>query len=299
MHRNVNTIIDQEICTGCGLCVKVCPSDTISMVGGKAAVTGTESLNCGHCQEVCPVDAIRVTTLEQLEFVNFAADNSWLKPGTSDTAQLVRLMGSRRSCRNFKDKPVERSLLEDLVKIGTTAPSGSNWQEWTFTILPERKDVEAFGDQVMGFYKKLNKMANNAPLRNLLKLIGQPALSTYYEAYAEKTAEAIAGWTSREHDSLFHGAPAAIAVGASANSACPAEDALLATQNILLGAHSLGLGTCLIGFAVEAMKRDKKIINSLGAANGENCYAVIAIGWPDEQYQQVAYREPITPRYPK
>ncbi len=50
-------------------------------------------------------------------------------------------------------------------------------------------------------------------------------------------------------DLLFHGAPAAIIVASKEEASCPSEDSLLATQNILLGAHSLGLGTCLVGFA--------------------------------------------------
>ena len=59
MERNVNTIIDSEKCIGCGKCVRVCPAETISMVDGKAAITGNYSnklralrtgLSCGCCQ---------------------------------------------------------------------------------------------------------------------------------------------------------------------------------------------------------------------------------------------------------
>ncbi|MEZ4578721.1 MAG: nitroreductase family protein [Desulfobacterales bacterium] len=39
----------------------------------------------------------------------------------------------RRSCRNYKETPVPASVLEDLVRIGITAPSGTNSQMWTFT----------------------------------------------------------------------------------------------------------------------------------------------------------------------
>jgi ferredoxin len=40
MNRTVTTIIDPQLCIGCGACVKVCPSDTISLLGGKAVLTG-------------------------------------------------------------------------------------------------------------------------------------------------------------------------------------------------------------------------------------------------------------------
>ena len=76
------------------------------------------------------------------------------------------------------------------------------------------------------------------------------------------------------------------------------EDALLASQNILLGAHSLGLGSCIIGFAVEAIKRDRQIRKLLQIPNYESVYAVIALGYPAEKYQRTGLRKKIVPRYP-
>jgi ferredoxin len=96
------------------------------MQDGTARVTGDRSLQCGHCVAVCPVDAVRVETIDEksLSFNSFDLQNDWLPHGQSDTAQLVQLMASRRSCRNYSEQTVDRSVLEDLVKIGTTAPSG-------------------------------------------------------------------------------------------------------------------------------------------------------------------------------
>ena len=97
-------------------------------------------------------------------------------------------------------------------------------------------------------------------------------------------------------DLLFHGAPAVILVASKISASCPAEDALLATQNILLGAHSLGLGTCLVGFVVSAMNRDRKICDFVKLPEDESVYAVIAIGYPDERYIYVAGRDNFTYR---
>ena len=94
IDRQVTTIIDQEKCNGCELCVKVCPSETISMQDGKAHVTGDQSLQCGHCVAVCPVDAVRVDGIDDrsLSFNTFDLKNRCLPPGDFDTAHLVHLM---------------------------------------------------------------------------------------------------------------------------------------------------------------------------------------------------------------
>jgi nitroreductase len=51
---------------------------------------------------------------------------------------------------------------------------------------------------------------------------------------------------------------------------------LLAAQHMLLGAHALGLGTCLIGFAVSAMAHEPRLKDFLGIHRSESIYAVIA-----------------------
>jgi nitroreductase len=231
------------------------------------------------------------------QFKTFSPERKWLPPGNYDTSLLVQLMASRRSCRHFTDRPVERAVLEDLMKIGITAPSGTNSQAWTFTLLPKRQAVVAFAGRVASFFGRLNTTAEKTLLRVFLRLVGKGELDAYYRGYYRKVKEALAEWYGSGKDQLFHGSTAAILIGSKPGASCPAEDALLATQNILLGAHSMGLGSCLIGYAVAAMKKDPSIQRSLGIPAEEEIHAVIALGYPDEVYQRVAGRKNVTPRY--
>ena len=291
--------IDRDLCSGCGLCVTVCPTGTISLIEGKAAVSGEESISCGHCESVCPQEAIRVIAIdeEMSRYKTFTMEKQWLPPGKYNTSVLVQLMASRRSCRCFTNQPVERAMLEDLVKIGITAPSGTNSQSWTFTILPTRKAVTSFAEHIASFFGRLNTASEKTMLRLFLKLIGKGELDAYYRGYYQKVKEALKEWRGSGKDRLFHGSTAAILVGSKPGASCPAEDALLATQNILLAAHSMGLGSCLIGYAVTAMKKDPSIRQSIGIPSEEGIHAVIALGYPDEVYQRVAGRKKVTPRY--
>ena len=293
MNNEITTEIDGRLCTGCGLCVRVCPADTLSLREGKAVVSGRRSLACGHCAAICPAGAVRVRALddEAARFETLRVDFQALAPGEYDPAMLVQLMRSRRSCRNYRQRPVAKALLTDLVRAGITAPSGTNSQQWTFTLLDRREQVIALGNRVGLFFEKLNRLAANPLARFYSRLFGNDALGRYHRRYSRTTAMALRVWREEGRDRLFHGAPAAILVGSRPGASCPLEDALLATQNILLAAHALGLGSCLIGFAVEAMKRDRTIQQELGIPGEEAVYAVIALGYPDEHYLRGAGRK--------
>lgn len=295
MHEQV--IIDQQKCTGCGLCEAICPYRVISVKDGAAKHSGEVCFLCDHCRAVCPEGAIM--TLGQspsLGLVTMLENPEVVLPGTSNSSELVALMRSRRSCRKYQEATVPLAMLLDLVKIGTTAPSGTNDQGWNFVILPGREDVLALGSLVSRYYRKLNRMAANPLLRGVVKIFAGDSLGRYYRNYYISVAEALRQWDEEGRDMLFHGATATILVTSRKAVSCPAEDALLATQNILLAAHAMGLGSCLIGFAVEAIRRDKLMQQKMEIPEDEEIYSVIALGFPDIAYLRHAGRKVVEPR---
>lgn len=275
----------------------ICPYRAIDVLDGMAEYILEDCFLCGHCQAVCPENAVRLHALAlNLELVTIEEKETTIPPGTTDPAELISLMRSRRSCRKYLNKAVDLAMLEDLVKIGTTAPSGTNSQSWNFCILPKVDDLHVLGEMVADYYRKLNQLAENAFLRFIMKMIGRDSLGQYYRRYYDSVADALDEWDAKGTDRLFHGAVAAILVTGKKDASCPAEDALLATQNILLAAHTMGLGSCLIGFVVEAMRRESKIRQQLGINDDEEIYSVIALGYPAVNYLRPANRKPVVPR---
>ena len=64
-------------CIGCNLCVQVCPSTAIQLLGRGTASEITYHLDrcifCGECVDVCPTHAIAVTAEYELAFFNRTA----------------------------------------------------------------------------------------------------------------------------------------------------------------------------------------------------------------------------------
>lgn len=289
--------IDKELCSRCGLCAKVCPHKLFEVGEDDVLVTADGCMACGHCRAVCPVSAVEVKDVEEvLGFQTFPERTKNIAPGDFETDRLVQLMRSRRSCRNYRKEVVDIAILEDLVKIGTTAPSGTNSQSWQYTLLPQRKDVKFLGELTADYYRELNNQARNPVYRLMAKIFAGDALGNYYRGYYDSVQEALRQWDEEQVDRLFHGAAAAILVTGETTASCPAEDALLASQNILLAAHAMGLGSCLIGFVVEAVRRSQKMKRALNLGPTTRLYSVIALGYPAIAYQHAAGRRRVQPQ---
>jgi len=60
--KNVVTLeYDEDKCTGCGICVDVCPHAVFRMENRKAILLDKDlCMECGACQKNCPFSAISV-----------------------------------------------------------------------------------------------------------------------------------------------------------------------------------------------------------------------------------------------
>jgi len=52
--------INQDMCTGCRLCIRECPVSAIKLnTDGFPEIDEAECVRCGRCHDVCPRDAVR------------------------------------------------------------------------------------------------------------------------------------------------------------------------------------------------------------------------------------------------
>jgi NAD-dependent dihydropyrimidine dehydrogenase PreA subunit len=53
--------LDGDLCTGCGMCVEVCPHAVFRLEGGHAFVDDRDAcIECGACQTNCEAGALQV-----------------------------------------------------------------------------------------------------------------------------------------------------------------------------------------------------------------------------------------------
>ncbi len=54
-------IIDVEECSGCGICIDVCPNGVLDLANDVAVVANEDECDgCGTCAEECPMGCIEI-----------------------------------------------------------------------------------------------------------------------------------------------------------------------------------------------------------------------------------------------
>ncbi|NPV02406.1 MAG: 4Fe-4S binding protein [Brevinematales bacterium] len=63
LKNGESLVIDGNKCTGCGICIDVCPHSVLEITEGKAMIIDKNyCMECGACRLNCPADAIAVNS---------------------------------------------------------------------------------------------------------------------------------------------------------------------------------------------------------------------------------------------
>ena len=291
---NCTPEFDSSRCTLCGRCVAVCPKDVLEINDNRVVVINDDCMLCSHCYAVCVPGAVSFPwQLKQVKFSSFKYREKILSPKDHSPAELVNIFRSRRSIRKYRQEPVDDDAVRDLIEFAVTAPSGSNCQDWEFAVVNGREKVWDFAQQVKSFFIKINRLAGSRVVRALSVPFMGRRLINYYNDHYETVKRAI---TEGEQgiDRLFHGAPCVIVIHSGMEGSTPVEDGTYSAYNICMLAHYMGLGTCLIGFAVEAINRSVELKNYLDIYEKNRVHAVIALGRPDVKFAKQSLRKDYT-----
>ena len=186
---------------------------------------------------------------------------------------LLKIIKTRRSIRRYKEKDVPDELLENIIEAGRWSPSGDNGQPWRFIIVrnPETK-------------KALGKIAAEGSGRRFTAEYFTGRMQERFEGLKDpdKKDKAYEKLTSGEVSSFLANAPVIIIVCAKLDVWDVPYDSAMATQNMVLMAHALGLGSCVVVAPVSDMRDDIKVMKLLKIPHGYKVIAPLAVGYPDE-----------------
>ena len=162
------------------------------------------------------------------------------------TNEVIETIMARRSIRKYKQTPVGRDTLELIMKCGINAPNGQNKQSWEVRIVDDPAVMEELKEAIA-------------------------------KGHPDMPANAVKG--------CFRDAPVVLFIARDPSYPFSAYDCGLLSENVMLSAWSLGVGSICLGMPVRMMADNeacKPYIEKLGFSEGYEFCLCIGLGYADE-----------------
>ncbi len=272
--------IDEALCTECGCCVSICPSLCIRMKDGKPVVGSDGMLSClacGHCMAVCPSGAIRVTGR------GMAGEDVRPLPPSSARANadaLEGLLQARRSIRRYEDRPVERSIIDRLLAMASTAPMGFPPSPVGVVVINGTERVQELAKDLTVAFRKWLFLGTPVGSVMLRLMMDKPSVNMMRN-FVLPVARAIIESRKENRDLLFYDAPCVILFH------YPMKDTIdptIACSFATLAAETLGLGSCIIGTVPPALQGDRKLKSKWGIPEKNFASIAMTLGYPSIKF---------------
>lgn len=172
--------------------------------------------------------------------------------GSSKDEVVMETIMTRRSIRDYKEEPVCREAMAEILKCGIYAPSALNMQPWAIRVV----DNKEFLDGVTAIAVAQNpNLAEQPNFRN-----------------------------------FFRNAPTVAFIACPIESYSGEFDCGLLSENMMLAAWSKGIGSCCLGSAVPVMNSPEAqpYLERLQLPADYKLQVAIAFGYPADDFVPAA-----------
>ena len=265
-------------CTGCGMCAGDCFNRRLEIKDGHAVSRDVACLLCGHCVAICPAGAISIAGKDLPE--NLTPTPASAQAAGIKVENLLDMIRSRRTIRNFSAQPVEEEKISRIIEAGRLAPTARNLQRNRFIVVSEKREqlnemlLASLSEEMQKLKDSLKDDERSAPMREWMQI---------YDGFMQNP-----NW----EDKMFFNAPKVILL-VSNNFI----DGGIAASYMEMAAVSQGLGMLMSGWTATATNKNKEVRNFLGLADDEYVALGLLIGYPKIRYLRNAPRNPAVVSY--
>ena len=186
---------------------------------------------------------------------------------TIDMNDIIQAILTRRSVRAYQPRQIGEKDLQEILLAGQYAPTAMGDQLWHFTV------------------------EQNAELKEKLQLLCKASFKNSY-------IPSLRELSSRDDVHVFYHAPTLVIVSADSKAVAPLWDSVLAMENMLLAASSLGISSCWVHspMIVYGTPEGPASLSSIGLnfPEGHVPYAAAVFGYSVQPLPEAAPRKPDT-----
>ena len=173
----------------------------------------------------------------------------------------------RRSVRSYSPERLGQVTIRTLLDAAVWAPTAVHEEPWAFVIAQDMAALKSLSDRAKTIFAADARRTHPKQAGHLLEILDRPDFNIFYNA---GTLIIICGRPK---------GPFVVA------------DCWLAAENLMLAARSIGLGSCVIGFAVPALNTPE-IKAELRIPPECTAIAPIIVGVPSGETPRTTRKEP-------
>ena len=175
----------------------------------------------------------------------------------SASSEIEKLLVTKRSVREFKDNPLEKEIIERLIYYAEKAPSSTNNRHRKYIIVTDTEIKHKIEKCVVDEFWRYRFVANPWVIA-LTGVFSKKA--AHFLSLLKKDIEDIKSGYEKKQNPIFHDAPAIIFIIAPKNDIQAKDDCIIAQQYMMLHAQSIGIGSCIIGYATHSHKALESVL---------------------------------------
>lgn len=278
--------INHEKCTGCGQCVAVCSDNSLMLFNGKAVESKSPHfgcIGCGHCMAVCRENAIEIQgrTISPEDLIDLPTRES-----AASYSEVLSLLQRRRSIRKFKEQPVSREIIQQILRAAATAPMGLPPSDVNVLVFDSKEKNRAFATDYCNYLEGMKWFVSDWFLTIMRPIWGKSA-DEMFRGFVKPLFKVYTEGMKQGENLVNYDAPLAMYFYGSAY--CDPADPVIAATYAMIAAESLGLGTCMLG-GIHPLIQNGKKARQFRKLHGIKCRSreglFVIFGYPAVSYRK-------------
>lgn len=279
-------LIDTTLCKSCKVCVEICPNGIFQTANNLTSVKPERidlCFRCGQCMSACNEKAIQVSGLD------YNKDFFDLPDSITSFDNLIQ---SRRSVRAFKEIPIPKDKLEQIVNAITFSPPGFPPLKTEIVVVQNKLLLRQSLPYMISLYDKLMKGLKSPVAKYIIRRkIGSEKFQTIQNHIVPMFNIKLPYMKNGTEDAITRNAQAMILFHGNKLSDNFKADIYIALGYALLKAHSLGIGATAIDLIPPAIERTPYLRQLFQIPEDNEVVASMILGYPKYKYKRAIQRQ--------